>query len=110
MELKKDTARHLQTRAGKTSLKVKEVQRRKPKNMEKGFEEDLENDVIDMAIVRKKLKSNFLLDVFDKKKEKSIRDSLTYKIKKSGRNETKSDELNQNETENRNNAMSLEAS
>lgn len=40
------------------------------------------------------------------KREKAILDSLMYKIKKSGRNETKTDESNQNGTENRNDAMS----
>lgn len=35
------------------------MKRRKPKDMKKVFKEDLENDYIDMAIVRKKLKINF---------------------------------------------------
>ena len=102
-ELKKDTANHLcysletaeenyfftdlRTRAGGTSSKIQEIQRRKPREIEEVFKEDLENGYIDTVIVRKKLKSNFPLDVFDKKKEKAILDSLTYKIKKSGINE-----------------------
>ena len=45
-----------------------------------------------------------------RKKERAILYSLTYKIKKSGRNETKFGESIQNETENRNYAMSLKAS
>lgn len=45
-----------------------------------------------------------------RKKERAILYSLTYKIKKSGRNETKFGESIQNETENRNHAMSLKAS
>ena len=48
--------------------------------------------------------------MFDKKKETEILDSLTYKIKKRGRNEIKSDDLNQNKIENRNNAVSHKTS
>ena len=97
-------------RAGKTSLKIQEVNCRRPKDMEEVFGEYLENGCISMAIVCKKLKSNFPLDVFDNKKEKAILHSLTYKFKTSGRNETKSDVSNQNETENRNEAMSHKVS
>ena len=46
------------------------------------FKEDLENGSIDTAMVRKKLKSNFPLYLFETKKEKEILDSLTYRIKK----------------------------
>ena len=101
---------NLQTRAGETISKIQEVQRRKPKGMKKAFEEDVENGYLDTAIVRKKLKRIFPLDVFDKKKETAILHSPTYKIKKSGRDEKKSDELNQDETENRNNTMPHKAS
>ena len=45
------------------------MKRRKPKDMKKVFKEDLEHDYIDMAIVRKKLKSNFPLDVFIRKRK-----------------------------------------
>lgn len=58
------------------------MKRRKPKDMKKVFKEDLEHDYIDMAIVRKKLKSNFPLYLFGKKKEKAMFDSLTCRIKK----------------------------
>lgn len=97
-------------RAGKTSLKIQEVNCWTPKDMEEVFGEYLENGCINMAIVYKKLKSNFPLNVFDNKKEKAILDSLMYKFKKSGRNEAKSDVSNQNETENRNEAMSHKVS
>ena len=59
----------LQTRAGETSSKIQEMKRRKPKDMKKVFKEDLEHDYTDMAIVRKKLKSNFPLDVFIRKRK-----------------------------------------
>lgn len=77
----------LGARAGGTSSKIQEIQRRKPREIEEVCKEDLENGYIDTVIVRKKLKNNFPLDVFDKKKEKAVLDSLTYKIKKSGINE-----------------------
>ena len=57
------------------------MQDRKPKNLEEMFKEDPENGFIDMAIDGQKLKSTFALDMFDRKKEKAILDSLTYKIK-----------------------------
>lgn len=56
-------------RAGKTSLKIQEVNCRKPKDMEEVFGEHLENGCINMAIVCKKLKSNFPLDVFIRKRK-----------------------------------------
>ena len=91
----------MQTRAG---LKIQEVQWRKL-NDKKRFEEDLENDFIYTVVVHKKLKNRFPLNLFHRKKEKAILDSVTYKTKKSGTNETKSDESNQNETENKNDGI-----
>ena len=58
------------------------MQHRKSKDNEKMLKEDLQNGFIDTVIVRKKLKSNFPLYLFGKKKEKAMFDSLTCRIKK----------------------------
>ena len=80
---------------------AQKLQCQKPKKTENLSEEGLENVYVNTAIVHKNLTRNLQLDVSDKTKEKPILGSLKYKIKKSVRNETKSNESNQNATENK---------